>query len=73
VLEVADLKAYAAACRKTTGEFLASTARILAAFGLPPDRLPRDVFLTLVTQYWFDPSPDVPGRWLFSLNCTDDD
>ncbi len=72
VLEVADLEAYAAAYRKPTEGIRANLARMLAAFELPPDRLPREVFLTLVTQYWFDPSPDVPGRWLFTLNCTTD-
>jgi hypothetical protein len=35
---------------------------MLAAFDLPPDRLPRKVFLNLVRQFWFDPSPTVPGR-----------
>jgi hypothetical protein len=39
---------------------------------LPPDRLPRQVFLTLVTQSWVDPSPDVSGRWLFALDDTED-
>ena len=34
----------------------------------PRDQLPRDVFLTLVAQYWFDASPDAPGRWLFHLD-----
>lgn len=72
VLEVADLEAYAAAYRKPTAGIRANLARMLAAFALPPDRLPRDVFLTLVQQYWFDPSPDVPGRWLFTLDCPTD-
>ena len=51
---------------------VADLARMLAAFELPPDRLPREVFLTLVQQYWFDPSPDVAGRWLFTLDCPTD-
>jgi hypothetical protein len=70
VLELADLEAYARAYGKPTDGIRANLARMLAAFNLPPDRLPREVFLTLVTQYWFDPSPDVPGRWLFSFTCT---
>lgn len=68
VLEVADLEAYASAYGKATAGIRANLARMLAALSLPPDRLPRDVFLTLVAQYWFDPSPDVPGRWLFVLD-----
>ncbi|MEB3104689.1 MAG: EF-hand domain-containing protein [Cyanobacteriota bacterium] len=72
VLEVADLEAYAAAYRKPTAGIRANLARMLAAFELPPDRLPREVFLTLVQQYWFDPSPDVAGRWLFTLDCPTD-
>lgn len=72
VLEVGDLEAYAAAYRKPTEGIRANLARMLAAFALPPDRLPRQVFLTLVEQYWFDPSPDVPGRWLFTLDCPTD-
>ena len=72
VLEVTDLEAYAAAYRKPTAGIRANLARMLAAFELPPDRLPREVFLTLVQQYWFDPSPDVPGRWLFTLDCATD-
>ncbi len=38
---------------------------MLAALGLPHGRLPRQAFLTLVEQYWFDPSPEAPGRHLF--------
>ena len=66
-LELADLEAFARAYGKPTGGIRANLARMLAAFDLPPDRLPRAVFLTLVTQYWFDPSPEVPGRWLFAF------
>lgn len=72
VLELSDLEAYARAYGKPTEGIRANLARMLAAFDLPPDRLPRAVFLTLVTQYWFDPSPDVPGRWLFTLHCSED-
>lgn len=68
VLELEDLQAYAQAYRKPSSGIQANLARMLAAFDLPPDRLPRPVFLTLVEQYWFDPSPDVPGRWLFCLD-----
>jgi Ca2+-binding EF-hand superfamily protein len=71
VLDVADLEAYASAYGKPTAGIRANLARMLAAFGLPPDRLPKQVFLTLVSQYWFDPSPDVPGRWLFDLDTKD--
>jgi hypothetical protein len=72
VLELADLEAYASAYGKPTSGIRANLARMLAAFELPPDRLPRQVFLNLVAQYWFDPSPTVPGRWLFALDATDD-
>jgi hypothetical protein len=65
VLDLADLEAYASAYGQPTAGIRANLARMLAAFDLPPDRLPRAVFLTLVAQYWFDPSLDVPGRWLF--------
>jgi len=68
VLELADLEAYG----KPTSGIRANLARMLAAFDLPPDRLPRATFLTLVTQYWFDPSLDVPGRWLFAMEGCDD-
>jgi hypothetical protein len=27
--------------------------------------LPRQAFLLLVEQFWFDPSPTTPGRRLF--------
>lgn len=69
VLELEDLEACAQAYRKPSCGIQANLARMLAAFDLPPDRLSRPVFLTLVEQYWFDPSPDVPGRCLF---CFDD-
>jgi hypothetical protein len=72
VLELADLEAYAAAYGKETSCIQANLARMLRAFNLPPDRLPRDIFLVLVKQYWFDPSPDVPGRWLFSFDSDGD-
>ena len=67
LLELSDLEAYAAAYGKPTAGIPANLARMLAPFQLPPDRLPKAVFLELVTQYWFDPSPDAPGRWLFDL------
>ena len=72
VLQLQDLQAYASAYGKPTAGIAANLARMLACFELPPDRLPRDVFMTLVMQYWFDPSPDVPGRWLFCLDGHDD-
>jgi len=67
-LELADLEAYARAYGKPTAGIRTNLARLLAAFDLPPDRLPKAVFLALVAQYWFDPSPDAPGRWLFCLD-----
>ncbi|MFM9110520.1 MAG: EF-hand domain-containing protein [Prochlorococcaceae cyanobacterium] len=67
VLDVEDLEAYAAAYGHPTAGIAANLARMLAAFELPPGRLPRAIFLELVRQYWFDPSPAVPGRWLFNL------
>lgn len=68
VLELDDIEAYARAYGQPTSGVRSNLARMLAAFDLPPDRLPRAIFLTLVAQYWFDPSPTVPGRWLFDLN-----
>ena len=38
---------------------------MLAELNLPPGRLPRQAFLLLVEQFWFDPSPAAPGRRLF--------
>ena len=66
-LELADLEAYAGAFGQPTAGIQANLARMLAAFDLPPDRLPKAVFLELVAQYWFDPSGEAPGRWLFDL------
>ena len=61
IFELDDLEAYAMAYGKSTMGICANLARMLAAFELPPDRLPRETFLTLVAQYWFDPSRSVPG------------
>ena len=69
VLDCEDLEAYASAYGKPTHGIRANLARMMAAFDLPPDRLPKAIFLTLVAQYWFDPSPEVPGRWLFDLDA----
>jgi hypothetical protein len=66
-LELADLEAYASAFGQPTGGIQSNLARMLAAFDLPPDRLPKSVFLELVAQYWFDPSDEAPGRLLFDL------
>jgi hypothetical protein len=64
-LEIADLEAFAAAYGHS-GEGIAANLNImLAELGLPPERLPRQAFLTLVEQYWFDASPTTPGRRLF--------
>ncbi|MCP9777922.1 MULTISPECIES: EF-hand domain-containing protein [unclassified Cyanobium] len=68
-LELADLEAYASAFGKPTAGIQANLARMLAAFDLPPDRLPKAVFLELVVQYWFDPSGEAPGRWLFDIGA----
>jgi Ca2+-binding EF-hand superfamily protein len=64
-LELDDLAAFAAAYGHTTAGIAANLDRMLDALGLPPGRLPRQAFLTLVEQYWFDPSPEAPGRHLF--------
>ena len=70
-LVLADLQAYAAAYAKPTAGIAANLTRLLDGLGLPAeqprDRLSRENFLILVTQYWFDPSPDSPGRGLFDL------
>ncbi len=60
-----DLGAFAAAYGHATDGIGANLDRMVTALGLPPGRLPRDAFLTLVEQYWFDPSPEAPGRHLF--------
>ena len=44
----------------------ANLDQMLNELGLPAGRLPREAFLTLVEQYWFEPSPTAPGRLLFS-------
>lgn len=71
-LLLADLEAYAAAYAKPTTGIASNLRRMLDGLELPPeqprDQLPREVFLTLVTQYWFDPSPHAPGHWLFHLD-----
>jgi Ca2+-binding EF-hand superfamily protein len=64
-LDLDDLAAFAAAYGHTTAGIAANLDRMLAGLGLPPGRLPREAFLTLVEQYWFDPSPQAPGRHLF--------
>ena len=66
-LVLADLEAYASAFGQPTAGIQANLSRMLAAFDLPPDRLPKAVFLELVAQYWFDPSGEAPGRWLFDF------
>ena len=70
-LVLADLQAYAAAYAKPTAGIAANLTRLLDGLGLPAeqprDRLSRENFLILVNQYWFDPSPDSPGRGLFDL------
>ncbi|MCP9792165.1 EF-hand domain-containing protein [Vulcanococcus limneticus Candia 3F8] len=65
VLELADLQAFAAAYGHPVEGIAANLAAMLGELGLPPERLPRAVFLTLLEQYWFDPSPTAPGRLLF--------
>ena len=71
-LQLADLEAYASVYAKPTAGIAANLRRMLDGLQLPADQprdqLPREVFLTLVTQYWFDPSPEAPGRWLFHLD-----
>lgn len=71
-LQLADLEAYATAYAKPTAGIAANLRRMLDGLNLPVqlprDQLPRKVFLTLVAQYWFDPSPEAPGRWLFHLD-----
>jgi len=66
-LQLGDLEAYALAYAKPTAGIAANLLRMLDGLNLPPEQ-PRDVFLTLVAQYWFDASPDAPGRWLFHLD-----
>ena len=64
-LNLDDLAAFATAYGHPTAGIAANLDRMLAALGLPPGRLPRQAFLKLVEQYWFDPSPEAPGRHLF--------
>ncbi|MEN9541179.1 MAG: hypothetical protein RLZZ459_1270 [Cyanobacteriota bacterium] len=65
VLELADVQAFAVAYGHPVEGIAANLDQMLSELQLPPGRLPRTAFLTLVEQYWFDPSPDVPGRLLF--------
>lgn len=65
VLSVADLQAFASAYGHPTEGVASNLGQMLAECSLPPDRLPRAVFLELVEQFWFDPSSTVPGRLLF--------
>lgn len=65
-LELADLEAFAAAYGHPVEGIAANLAQMLSELDLPAGRLPREAFLTLVEQYWFDPSPTAPGRLLFS-------
>ncbi|MGB5241055.1 MAG: EF-hand domain-containing protein [Prochlorococcaceae cyanobacterium] len=65
VLDLDDLAAFAAAYGHPTDGIPANVNSMLAALGLRPGRLPREAFLTLVEQYWFDPSQEAPGRHLF--------
>jgi hypothetical protein len=65
VLQPADLEAFAAAYDHPPEGITANLNTMLAELDLPPDRLPRQAFLLLVEQFWFDPSPTTPGRRLF--------
>lgn len=73
-LQLEDLEAYAMAYAKPSAGIAANLKRMLDGLKLPAeqprDQLPRDAFLTLVAQYWFDPSPDAPGRWLFHFDLS---
>ncbi|MCT0226364.1 EF-hand domain-containing protein [Synechococcus sp. CS-1328] len=60
-----DLAAFAAAYGHPSDGIAANLDAMLAALGLPAGLLPREAFLTLVEQYWFDPSPEAPGSHLF--------
>jgi hypothetical protein len=60
-----DLVCFAAAYGHPGDGIAANLDTMLADLGLPPGRLPRQAFLLLVEQYWFDPSPTAPGRRLF--------
>ena len=64
-LQLEDVQAFAAAYGHPVEGIAANLDGMLAELGLPPGQLPRQAFLTLVEQYWFDPSPSVPGRRLF--------
>ena len=65
VLELADVQAFAVAYGHPVEGIAANLDQMLSELQLPPGRLPRTAFLTLVEQYWFDPSPTAPGRRLF--------
>ncbi len=65
VLLPADLEAFAAAYDHPPEGITANLNTMLADLHLPPGRLPRQAFLLLVEQFWFDPSPTTPGRRLF--------
>lgn len=65
-LQLADLQVFASAYGHPVDGIAANLNAMLAELALPPDRLPRLAFLTLVEQYWFDPSASAPGRLLFN-------
>jgi Ca2+-binding EF-hand superfamily protein len=65
ILKLSDLEAFATAYGHPVEGIATNLSRMLGELGLPPNQLPRPIFLMLVEQYWFDPSPTVPGRLLF--------
>jgi hypothetical protein len=65
VLLPTDLAAFASAYGHPVEGIAANLDGMLEELGLPPGQLPRQAFLTLVEQFWFDPSATTPGRRLF--------
>ena len=60
-----DLAAYAEAYGHPSDWVETNLNTMLEMLGKPLGRIDLETFLLLIEQYWFDPSPNVPGARLF--------
>ena len=60
-----DLAAYAEAYGHSSDWVETNLNAMLQMLDKPLGRIDMETFLLLIEQYWFDPSPDVPGARLF--------